>query len=313
MTYDSRLLTGIGTVVAVAETGSFVRAAQSLGLTPSGVSRAVARLEERLGARLFDRNARATTLTDAGHRLVTEAAPLLAGLSDVAGGVAGATAMVRGRLRINCDPWFASLMLAPRLGSFLDSYPDVTLELVVRDTLGDLVSEGFDAAIRFGEPEPSGLITRKLLETRIVTCAAPSYLSRYGHPAHPKDLSSPAHECLLFRDPATGRPYVWEFHRGDERLVVKVFGRLVLNDGATAVAACVSGLGIAQPMALGTGGLVRSGHLIELFPDWNGEHFPLHLYYPSRRLSPAKVRAFVDFVLADVARTEGANLIAATG
>jgi DNA-binding transcriptional LysR family regulator len=296
MDFDARLLSGIGTLVAVAETGSFARAAETMGLTPSGVSRAVARLEARLGIRLFDRNARATTLTEAGQRLFAEVSPLLASIAEAADGARGEASDVRGRLRLNCDPWFASLLLAPRLHAFLDAHPRLTLDLVVRDRLGDLVSEGFDAAVRFGEPEAPGLITRKLLETRILTCAAPGYIARHGRPEHPHDLGSDAHECLLFRDPATGRPYDWEFHRAGEILVIKVQGRLVLNDAATAVAACVAGLGIAQPMALGTEALLRDGRLVELFPDWNGEVFPLHVYHPSRHLPPAKVRAFLGFV-----------------
>lgn len=300
MSYDARLLSGIGTLIAVAETGSFVRAAETLGLTASGVSRAVARLEGRLGVRLFDRNARATTLTEAGQRLFAEVSPLLASIAEAARSAAGEAAAVRGRLRVNCDPWFASLLLAPRLQAFLDAHPALTLELVMRDTLGDLVSEGFDAAVRFGEPEPSGLVTRKLLDTRVLTCAAPAYLARHGRPRHPNHLAT-GHECLLFRDPATGQPFTWEFHRAGEVLPVKVRGRLLLNDGATALAACIAGLGIAQPMALGLDDALRDGRLVELFPEWNGERFPLHAYHLSRHLPPAKVRAFLDFILSNIA------------
>jgi DNA-binding transcriptional LysR family regulator len=305
MDVDPRLLSGIGTLVAVAETGSFARAAEAMGLTASGVSRAVARLEARLGVRLFDRNARATTLTEAGQRLFAEVSPLLGAMAEATRAVTGAAQAVRGRLRLNCDPWFARVLLAPHLQAFLDAYPLLTLDLVVRDRLGDLVSEGFDAAVRFGEPEPSGLITRKLLETRIVTCAGPAYFARHGWPSHPRDLAAAGHECILFRDPATGRPFDWEFHRAGEILTVAVHGRLTLNDGAVALAACASGLGIAQPMALGLDEGLRSGRLVELFPDWNEEMFPLHVYHPSRHLPPAKVRAFLDFVTGTVAKRGG--------
>src|ERR1700761_9318070 len=153
MAFDNRLLAGVGVLAAVVESGNFAKAAKALGLTSSGVSRAVARLEMRLGVRLFDRTPRAVALTDEGG---------------------GAAAAVGGRLRVNVDPWFARWVLAPRLSKFLTDYPALTLELVIRDTLGDLVREGFDAAVRFGEPEPSSLIVRKLMETRILTCAAPA-------------------------------------------------------------------------------------------------------------------------------------------
>jgi DNA-binding transcriptional LysR family regulator len=211
MAFDGRLLGGISVLAAVVETGNFVRAADALGLTQSGISRAVARLEARVGVRLLDRTPRAVSLTDEGRRFHTQVAPLLAGLEEAASEAAEASHAVRGRLKVNVDPWFARLVLAPRLSGLLGAHPQLSIELVVRDTLGDLVSEGFDVAVRFGEPEPSALIARKLLDTRILTCAAPAYLARCGQPRHPRDLER--HECLLFRDPVTGRPFAWEFHR----------------------------------------------------------------------------------------------------
>ena len=176
MAFDGRLLSGISVLAAVVETGNFVRAAEALGLTQSGISRAVARLEARVGVRLLDRTPRAVSLTDEGRRFHTQVAPLLAGLEEAASEAAEASHAVRGRLKINVDPWFARLVLAPRLSGLLTAHPQLSIGLVVRDTLGDLVSEGFDVAVRFGEPEPSGLIARKLLDTRILTCAAPAYL-----------------------------------------------------------------------------------------------------------------------------------------
>ena len=161
--------------------------------------------------------------------------------------------------------------------------------------------EGFDAAVRFGEPEPSGLIVRKLMETRILTCAAPAYLARYGRPQHPQDLVQ--HECLLFRDPVTGRPFAWEFHRSGEVIEVKVSGRQVVNDLATKLNACAAGHGISQSLALGLDPLLKSGELVQILSDWAEEHFPLYAYLPSRHLPQAKVRAFLEFVLASVARS----------
>jgi DNA-binding transcriptional LysR family regulator len=157
MAFDGRLLGGISVLAAVVETGNFVRAAEALGLTQSGISRAVARLEARVGVRLLDRTPRAVSLTDEGRRFHTQVAPLLAGLEEAASEATEASHAVRGRLKINVDPWFARLVLAPRLSGLLAAHPQLSIELVVRDTLGDLVSEGFDVAVRFGEPEPSGL------------------------------------------------------------------------------------------------------------------------------------------------------------
>jgi DNA-binding transcriptional LysR family regulator len=297
MVFDSRLLAGVGVLAAVVESGNFAKAAETLGLTPSGVSRAVARLEMRLGVRLFDRTPRAVTLTDEGRRFHAQIGSLLAEIEAAADEVSGAAVTVGGCLRVNVDPWFARWVLAPRLPKFLTDYPALTLELVIRDTLGDLVREGFDAAVRFGEPEPSSLIARKLMETRILTCAAPGYLAKHGTPEHPRDLEQ--HECLMFRDPVTGRPFPWEFHRGGEVIKVKVGGRLVVNDLATKLNACAAGHGISQSLALGLDPLFECGELVQILPDWAEERFPLYAYYPSRHLPPAKVRAFVDFVVGD--------------
>jgi DNA-binding transcriptional LysR family regulator len=299
MPFDSRLLAGIGVLSAVLESGSFIRAGEALGLTPSGVSRAVARLEHQVGVRLFDRTPRAMTLTDEGRRFHAQVTPLLAGLEEAASEAADAVSSVRGRLRVNLDPWFARLVLVPRLPGFLEKHPALSIEILVRDTLGDLIAEGFDAAVRFGEPEPSGLVARKLLETRILTCASPAYLARHGTPAHPRDLER--HECLMFRDPVTGRPFDWEFRRGAEVVSIKARGQLVVNDLATKLAACAGGNGIAQTIELGLAPLLGSGALVQVLPDWAEKRLPLHAYYPSRHLPPAKVRAFVDFVVESVA------------
>lgn len=298
MPFDDRLLSGIGVLAAVVEAGSFVRAAEALGLTASGVSRAVARLEQRVGVRLFDRTARAVALTDEGRRFFERVAPLLAGVEEAAIEAAGSSAEVRGRLRVNLDATFARLVLGPRLEQFLAAYPGLSLELAIRHQLGDLVAEGFDAAVRFGDPEPSALVARLLLKTRILTCASPAYLKRRGRPTQPADLGAGRHECILFRDPATGRPFPWEFHRGKKIQEVAVSGRLVLNDYGTLLAACTAGHGVAQVMELGARALIGDGVLVVLFPDWSDERFPLYALYPSRHLPPAKVRAFLDFVVA---------------
>jgi DNA-binding transcriptional LysR family regulator len=293
MAFDVRLLGGIGVLAAVVETGNFARAAASMGLTPSGVSRAVARLEERVGVRLFDRTPRAVTLTDDGRRFHAQIAPLLAGLEEATADAVGGAATVRGRLRVNVDPWFARLILAPRLPSLIDRHPGLEIELITRDAIGDLVAEGFDIAVRFGEPEPTGLIARKLLETRIVTVAAPNYLARHGRPKAPADLVG--HTCIQFRDPWSGRPFAWEFHRGRKVVSVDTRGPLLVTEAGIGLMACLAGAGIAQVMTLGLGDMVTTGRLVDLFPEWPDETFPLYAFHPSRRHVPAKVNAFIDF------------------
>ncbi|MDH0746954.1 LysR family transcriptional regulator [Pseudomonas sp. GD03842] len=297
MSFDGRLASGMGVLSAVVDSGSFVNAARALDMTQSGVSRAVARLEARLGIRLFDRTTRSVTLTAEGRQLYEEIAPLLAGLEEAATMASGSATTVRGRLRVNVDPYFSRVILAPALGSFMETYPEIELDLFTREQLGDLVAEGVDLAVRFGEQPDSSLIRRLLLKTRVLTVASPAYLQKHGHPQHPTELEHSAHVCVEFRNPQTGKPFTWEFHRGAERLTVKTHGRLMVNDVGTMHRICEEGQGVAQVLELGVEAALREGRLIELFADWPDEYFPLYALYPSRHLPPAKVRAFLEFVV----------------
>lgn len=298
MAIDGRLLGGIGVLAAVVDAGNFVRAAEALGLTQSGVSRAVARLEQRVGVRLFDRTARAVTLTDEGRRFYEEVAPLLAGIEDAATAVSGARSAVRGRLRVNVDAAFGHAMLAPRIGEFLARHPELSLELVVRDRIGDLVAEGLDVAVRFGEPEPSGLIRFELARFRVLTCASPAYVARHGRPKHPRELAQGRHECILVREPFSGRPFEWEFQKGRELVPVDARGRLTVNDAGSLFGAMLSGHGIGQVFEFGVRHLLASGQLVQLLPEWADERYPVHVYHRSREFPAAKVRAFIDFLRA---------------
>src|ERR1700739_1069975 len=210
--HDGRILSGVGVLAAVVEGGSFVRAAEALGLTQPAVSRAIARLEARIGVRLLNRTTRSVTLTPEGRGLYEEISPLLAGIGDAVTLAARLSAAVRGRLRVNMDPYVASLLLAPHLGRLLDRYPELSVELITRPNLGDLVAEGFHIAVRFGEQPPSSMVARKLLETRVLTVAAPAYLEKHGRPVTPADLVH--HTCIQFQDPVARQPFEWEFRRG---------------------------------------------------------------------------------------------------
>jgi DNA-binding transcriptional LysR family regulator len=224
--------------------------------------------------------------------------PLLAGLEEAAASAAQGTTAVRGRLRVNLDPYFSRLILGPRLGAFLESYPQLRLELITTDRLGDLVGDGFDLAVRFGHPRPSTLIARKLLDTRMVTIAAPAYLKRHGHPKDPRELEKGDHVCIQFRDPETGRPYPWEFHKRRKKLVLETSGSLTVNDAGTLYSVCLAGHGMAQVMDLGVRPMIADGRLVQVFADWPDERFPLYALHPSRHHLPAKTRAFLDFIIA---------------
>ena len=294
MSLDGPLLSGVSVLTAVIESGSFARAADALGITTSGVSRAVSRLEGRIGARLLDRTTRSIALTDEGRRFYERVKPSLANIEEAATTASGATNVVRGRLRVNIDPIVSRLVLGGRLGGFLALYPELTLEFITRERIGDLVGDGVDVAVRFGEPAPSCLVTRKLSDMQMITVASPSYLKRHSRPQHPNDLAN--HDCIHFRDPLTGRPYDWEFHKGREVLTVQTKSRLLLSDAGTMITECVAGTGVAQIFSVVVRDLIEDRSLVQLLAEWSDEIFPLYAYYPSHYHLPAKVRAFVNFV-----------------
>jgi DNA-binding transcriptional LysR family regulator len=306
MALDGRVLSNVNVLAAVVEGGSFARAADALGLTSSGVSRAIARLEARIGVRLLDRTTRSLHLTDEGRLLYANINPLVLGIEDAVTRTAGSAASVRGRLRVNTDAFTSRLLLSPHIGRFLGLYPELSLELIARDQLGDLVADGFDIAVRFGEPPSSSLIARKLLDTRFVTVATPAYLKRHGRPAKPLDLEN--HVCIQVRNPLTGQPFSWQFHRGRKVVEVHTSGRLLLTDVGTILGTCLAGVGVAQIKALGIRELLDDGKLVDLFPDWPDQRFPLYALYPSRHLPAAKVRAFIDFVMAAIGPQAGPSV-----
>ena len=300
MRFDDRVLNGLGVLTAVVRSGSFAVAGKSLNMSQSGVSRAIARLEARLGVRLLERTTRTVILSEQGRRLYEQIVPLLAGLEEAAASVATSKDTIRGTLRVNMDPFISQLILGPQLSRFLKQFPALKLELITRDRLGDLVAEGFDLAIRFGEPRPSALVARKLLDTRVITVASPAYLKKAGRPNHPSELEEDNHRLIDFRDPETGRAYEWAFRQGRKEIEINSNAQMLLSDVATIHAVCLAGYGIAQLLELGIESLIESGRLEVIFPDWLDERFPLYALHPSRNYLPPKTRAFLDFVIATV-------------
>ncbi|CAB3748243.1 LysR family transcriptional regulator [Paraburkholderia solisilvae] len=294
---SENLSSGIGVFAAVVDTGTFAAASELLEMTPPGVSRAIARLEKRLKIRLFHRTTRSVSLTEEGRRFYEQVMPHLRGMEEAAAAAAGGAVTVRGKLRVNLDPVVSRIVLGPQLDAFMEAHPDLDLEFIARDHLGDLITDGFDLAVRFGEPRSSSLVARKLLDTPVVTVAAPAYIARHGRPAEPQALSQSTHRCLEFRNPETGKPYAWEFHRKRKKTIVPTNGRLTVNEPSALLDACLGGFGIAQMLLFVAEPLIREGRLVNLFPDWTDERFPLYAYHPSRHHVPAKTRVFLDFIV----------------
>lgn len=287
---------GLGILRAVVEAGSFVRAGEALGLTQPAVSRAVARLEERLGVRMFRRTARSISLTEEGRVFYEATVPHLRAIEEALGAARDSKASVAGRLRVNVDPGTAEFLLAPRVPPFLAQHRGLFLELAVRDRMGDLVGEGFDIAVRFGTPEPSSLKARLLLRARIVTCASPAYIERYGAPARPEEVED--HACIFMRDPSTGSHHGWHFVRGKKTVPVNATGRLMVNQVGPMLSACLAGQGVAQTIDLYARPYFANGRLVQLLPEWSDELYPLYAYHHPAQPMSAKVRAFLDFVVA---------------
>jgi DNA-binding transcriptional LysR family regulator len=293
MRFDSKLISGLTVLIAVVEARTIARAAEALGLSPSAVSRALSRLELRLGVRLLARTTRSLSLTDEGRRFYEQVGPHIAGIEAAAIEAAGSSNRVRGRLRVNIDPFFSRIVLSKHLASLLARYPELFVELIMRDSVGDLVADGFDLALRFGEPPVGSFVAQKLIETRVLTVASPAYIKAHGKPRHPREIEE--RDCINFYDAANARPYDWELRRKKEVLPLRVKARLLVSDSGTLIGACEAGAGIGQILEIGCKPLLSSGRLIELFPEWSDERFPLYAIYPSRLHRAAKVRAFIEF------------------
>ena len=304
MSFDGRLLSGLSVLAAVVEAGSFSRAGEVLGLSASGVSRSIDRLEERLGVRLLNRTTRTMNLTNEGRALYERASPHLEGIEVSASYVSGAAIAVRGSLRVSVNPIFARYILAPKLPLLRERHPELELTVVQQPDVGDLVTEGIDVAVRFGPQLPSTISSKLLFQTRVLTVASPAYLKRHGRPEHPEELVT--HECIQYIDPRRGKPFEWEFRRDREVLAIDTHGHLTTTDVDLMVQSCVSGVGIAQVLSLSVTQLIADGVLIELFPEWPGETYPLYITRPSRRLPPAAVEAFMEFC-AEICANHEAN------
>ena len=253
MSLDGRLLAGVTVFSTVVEYGSFARAGEALGISSSGVSHAIARLETRMGVRLIERTTRAMSLTEEGRRFYDRVRSSLEEIEDAAADASVSTVKVRGRLKVNVDPYISRMLLAGRLGTFLDAHPDLALELIIREHVGDLVADGIDVAVHFGQPKATSLIARKLADGGVVTVASPAYLARRSRPETPGDLKN--HACIDLPDPLTGRPFVWKFHRQGESVRVPTNSRLLVGDVGTTAADITVG---DDPIRRRSGSPIRS-------------------------------------------------------
>ncbi len=279
----------------VVEQGSFARAAQRLAISTSAASRRVAELEAHLGARLLQRTTRKLSLTESGQAFYERCVQLLADLEEAESAAAASASLARGTIRLTCSTHFGVRHLAPAIAAFVAGHPHVKFDVSLSERMVDLVEEGYDLAVRIGEPGGQNLVARKLWRTRIVVCASPAYLARHGTPRAPEDLA--AHACLTYEYLAPRN--VWRFRdrEGRER-AVRVAGPLHANNGGLLAAAAVQGLGIAFEPDFIVAADLEAGRLRALLEEFEAPVSDVHAVYPSRRHLSAKVRAFVEFLAA---------------
>jgi len=302
MRFDEQTLSDSNVFVAVVRFRSFANAARSLNLSQSVASRAVARLEKRLGVRVLDRTTRSVSLTDDGRGLFERLEPLLQGFEDAFTSTAEEQSRVRGRLRVKMHPTLAHIINGKQLKAFLEDYPELSVEFISSDKLGDLVGEGRDIALYVGELPSSSLIAKKLLDTRVITVAAPDYLAKHMEVAHPSDLLKEEHTLIDYRNPETGRTFPWEYHRGRKIVKIATTGRLIVSDIVNLHGISVAGWGIAQVLEVAVKPMLETGALVKLLPEWGDERFPIYAVYPSRNYVPPKVRVIIDFVSSAVSK-----------
>jgi DNA-binding transcriptional LysR family regulator len=281
----------------VVESGSFTGGAARLGISASMVSQHVKELEERLAARLLNRTTRKVSLTETGRAYYERCTRLLADLEEIEQAVSDMHAAPRGELRINATPSFGILQLAPAIADFTARFPGISVELMLSERLVDLIAEGFDVAVRVEEPPDSSLIARQLAPCRMVICGAPSYFERHGMPRTPSDLRD--HNCLTVAGNVLSYYRTWHLTAADgTALNISPMGNLRSNSGAVLIVAAFAGHGLVYLPTYFVGEALQSGRLVTVLDDYTAPPLTLRALYPHNRHLSAKVRAFVDFLVA---------------
>lgn len=278
---------------AVVDRGSFVAAADALGMSRPAVSRHVAELEERLRVRLLHRTTRRLSLTPEGAIFHARCKAVLDALDEAEAEVVARTDEAAGQLRINVPVTFGLLHLAPLWPDFMARHPRVTLDVTLSDRVVDMVDEGYDLAVRIAQLPGSTLISRRLSSTRIVLCASPGYVARHGAPEHPSDLAH--RDTVAYGLLSTGDTWTFEGPRGP--VAVTVEPRLRTNSGDTCRAAALAGAGIILQPSFLVGDDLRAGRLVELLPAYRSIELGIHAVYPSRRHVAPKVRLLIDHLV----------------
>lgn len=287
----------------VVETGSFTKAAETLHMSRASVTQLVQQLEARLRVRLLNRTTRKVNITADGTAYYERVARLLADMDDAETSVSSALASPRGRLRVDVPSPFASMILIPALPTFLAKYPDIQLHLGVSDRVVDLIDENIDCVVRGGEITNQSLVARHVADLPLGVYAAPSYLAQAGLPTHPSELGAAHHRVVGFAWSRTRRIFPCIMHRNSESINVQAHQALVVDDGNAYLSAGVAGIGALWLPTYMAKTYVERGELVPLFAEWQLDPMPMSIAFPPNRHVSAKLRVFIDWVVALMAQS----------
>ena len=285
-------LTGMAVFAKVVETGTFTGAARAMGLSKGAVSKQIARLEDRLGARLLNRTTRRSSLTEVGAAFYERCRRIVAEAEEAELAVTRLHAEPRGTLRVNLPMSFGMIHMADALPDFMAAYPEISLDVTLDDRVVNVVDEGYDVVIRITELPDSSLIARRIAPFRIATCASPAYWDAHGRPKHPDDLRN--HACLLYS--YLSNLNEWRYRGPDGPFAVRVDGPMRGNNGDLLRAAAVAGLGVVRSPTFIVGCHLVEGRLEQVLAEYEDDDRGIYAVYPHNRHLSAKVRAFVDFM-----------------
>ena len=288
-------LEGVAVFVAAAEAGSFSEAARQLGISPSAVSQAIRGLEERLGAPLLRRSTRSVRLTDVGNHYLLAAAPALSHLQQAAEEAAGQAGRPAGPLRLTMPRAPFDLLIAAALVTFQEAHTDVNLEIAVEARLVDIVKQGYDAGLRYGNSLEKDMVAVPVAPaSEAVLVASPGYVHARTAPEAPSDLLT--HRAVMCRSQVTGSIIPWALESRGQTIQITPPAATIVHDLASQIELAVRGLGIVSAPAASVSDLLDAGRLLRVLPDWSSTLEALYLYFPSRRHQSAALRAFVAFL-----------------
>jgi len=289
-------LLAIRVFIRIADARSFAKAADSLNLPRSSVSKLLQDLEQHLGTKLVERSTRALTITPEGEAYRDQAVTLLAELEEMDAAAGRARSSPQGTLRVDVGSSLANLVIIPALPEFHARHPGIKLLLGVNDRPVDLIGDGVDCVIRGGALPDSSLIARHLCTLDSVTCATPEYLQIHGTPSHPVEIEV-GHVTISYFFPQTGKSLPLRFSKSGESHEVTTGSAVSVSESTAHIQALLAGLGIGQIFGFSARQHLDSGRLVPILGDWTQPSLPLHLVYPAARHPNAKLRAFADWVM----------------